>query len=92
MSEPLAIFSTRTLIGAQVQNAQGEDMGQVEELVIDTHSGVIMYAVLLLKSLRGLVEKRFAIPWQALEVKDDSMIVLIKMDEHEGEMVPVNHA
>ncbi len=63
-----AILSAGTVSGDKVKNAQGEDLGKVEELMIDLDSGRVAYAVLSFGSgfLHG--GKFFAIPWGSLTV------------------------
>jgi sporulation protein YlmC with PRC-barrel domain/Cu/Ag efflux protein CusF len=55
------------LIGADVENAQGEDLGDIVDLVIDPQTGRTQYAVLSFGGFLGLGEKYFAIPWEALK-------------------------
>jgi sporulation protein YlmC with PRC-barrel domain len=66
------ILSATTLIGDKVTNAAGEDLGKVEELMIDLESGRVAYAVLsfgigFLKS-----DKLFAIPLASLAVDQEN--------------------
>jgi sporulation protein YlmC with PRC-barrel domain len=66
------------LIGADVENAQGEDLGQIEDIVLDPQDGQVAYAVLSFGGFLGLGEKYFAIPWSALTAKageDDTLIL-----------------
>lgn len=54
------------LIGADVENPQGEDLGDIEDIVIDPQTGRVQYAVLSFGGFLGLGEKYFAVPWEAL--------------------------
>jgi sporulation protein YlmC with PRC-barrel domain len=65
------LFRSQTLVGRNVVNAQGEDLGRIEEFVIDPDRGHIEYAVLSFGELFGPGEKFFAIPWEALQIDDD---------------------
>lgn len=53
------------LIGADVENPQGEDLGDVHDVVFDSQ-GRITYAVLAFGGFLGMGEKYFAVPWTAL--------------------------
>jgi sporulation protein YlmC with PRC-barrel domain len=66
------------LIGADVENGQGEDLGQIEDVVLDPQEGRVAYAVLSFGGFLGLGEKYFAIPWSALTAKagDDDTLIL----------------
>lgn len=49
-----------------VQNAVGEKIGSIEDLMIDSHSGKATYAVLSVDTgFLNLGSKYFAIPWEA---------------------------
>jgi hypothetical protein len=55
----------KTVIGSKVVNAQNEDLGKIEDLVLDAGAGRIAYAVLSFGGFLGMGEKYFAIPWNA---------------------------
>jgi sporulation protein YlmC with PRC-barrel domain len=63
-----AILSATTLAGDKVTNADGEDLGKVEELMIDLESGRLAYAVLSFGAGFLHSGKLFAIPWASLAV------------------------
>ena len=66
-SEP-RVLSAGTMCGDAVVNRKGEDLGKVEELMIDTQEGRVAYAVLSFGGFLGLGDKLFAIPFEALEL------------------------
>lgn len=55
----------KTVIGSKVVNRQNEDLGKIEDLVLDAGAGRIAYAVLSFGGFLGMGEKFFAIPWNA---------------------------
>jgi hypothetical protein len=61
-----ALMGSDTLMGNDVYNPQGEDLGDVKEFMIDMASGKVCYAVLSFGGLLGMGDKLFAVPWQAL--------------------------
>lgn len=61
-------LSASTLKGNKVVNTAGEDLGKIEELMIDIHEGRVAYAVLSFGGFLGIGNKLFAIPWQALQL------------------------
>ena len=71
MAEPRAARYTdivpakKTVIGSKVVNAQNEDLGKIEDLVVDAGAGRIAYAVLSFGGFLGMGDKYFAIPWNA---------------------------
>jgi len=54
------------VIGADVENSQGKDLGDIEDVVVDS-AGRIRYAVLGFGGFLGMGEKYFAVPWEALK-------------------------
>lgn len=62
------VLSASTLKGDKVVNRQGEDLGKIEELMIDLERGRIAYAVLSFGGFLGMGDKLFAIPWEALTI------------------------
>jgi hypothetical protein len=57
-----------TLMGNDVYNKEGEDLGDVKEFMIDMSSGKIAYAVLSYGGVLGMGDKLFAVPWSALSL------------------------
>lgn len=60
------VLAASTLKGDRVVNRQEEDLGKIEDLMIDLDRGRIAYAVLSFGGVLGLGDKLFAIPWEAL--------------------------
>ena len=59
-------LTASTLKGDSVRNAQNEDLGKIEEFMIDLESGRIAYCVLSFGGFLGMGDKLFAVPWQAM--------------------------
>ena len=55
-----------TLVGNDVCNHKGEDLGEIKEIMLDMRSGRVAYAVLSFGGFLGMGEKLFAVPWNAL--------------------------
>ncbi|WP_269849981.1 PRC-barrel domain-containing protein [Methanosarcina horonobensis] len=62
-------MSASTLKGDKVVNRAGEDIGKIEELMIDLRDGRVGYAVLSFGGFLGMGDKLFAIPWKALQLR-----------------------
>lgn len=65
------VISASTVSGYKVCNPAGEDLGKIEEIMLDADANRIAYAVLSFGGFLGLGDKLFAIPWGALRVKED---------------------
>jgi sporulation protein YlmC with PRC-barrel domain len=70
-------LSASTIKGDKVINRAGEDLGKIEELMIDLQDGRVAYAALSFGGFLGLGSKLFAIPWQALQVKLHDHAILL---------------
>ncbi len=62
------LMGADTLMGNDVYNKDGEDLGDIKEFMIDMASGKISYAVLSYGGLLGMGDKLFAVPWSALKL------------------------
>lgn len=76
-----AILSANTLAGDKVKNAKGEDLGKVEELMIDLDSGRVAYAVLSFGSGFMRSGKLFAIPWGSLAVNQEKKELVLNVTQ-----------
>lgn len=59
------------LMGKKVTNDANEDLGKLEDIVVDANSGRILYGVLSFGGFLGMGDKLFAIPWQSLNLSGD---------------------
>ena len=60
-------FMVEKIIGSNVQSIKGENLGTIEDIVIDIDSGRILYAVLDLGGFLGAVGGNlFPVPWNVL--------------------------
>jgi len=83
-----AVLSASTLMGDSVVNREGDDLGGLEELMIDLIGGRIAYAVLSFGGFLGLGEKLFAIPWDALALDQEEERLILDVDEEMLEDAP----
>lgn len=65
-------LSASTLIGDSIVNPAGEKLGDLKDIVLDTASGEVVYAVMASGGVLGMGEKLFAVPWHALRIDSDS--------------------
>ena len=66
------IMAADSLENTNVENPQGENLGQLEHIMLDVVAGRIAYAVLSFGGVFGIGEKLFAIPWTALQMDTDN--------------------
>ena len=75
------VLAASTLKGDSVVNHQGEDLGNIEDLMIDLEGGRIGYAVLSFGGFLGMGDKLFAIPWDALTVDQQNQRLVLNVDK-----------
>lgn len=61
------IIPTHRLVAYDIVNPNGEDLGQVQDFMLDMAQGRIAFMVVSFGGLLGLTDKWFAIPWEILE-------------------------
>ncbi|HTS32035.1 MAG TPA: PRC-barrel domain-containing protein [Bryobacteraceae bacterium] len=82
------VLSASTLEGDKVENQAGEDVGKIDEIMIDIPSGKVAYAVLSFGGVLGMGGKLFAVPWSALTVDQDNKCFILDVDKQTLETAP----
>ena len=85
------ILSASTLAGHRVRSCDNEDLGAIEELIIDGQSGRIAFAVLSFAGLAELGDKLFAVPWDVLRLNAGDCAVVLTADRNVIESAPTFH-
>lgn len=75
------LMTASTLEGDKVVNRQGEDLGEIDEIMLDVPRGRIAYAVMSSGGILGMGEKLFAIPWSALTLDTDNKCFVLDVDK-----------
>lgn len=75
------ILAKKSVLGAKVINAGREDLGTIEDVVIDVRDNRVAYAILSLGGFLGMGDKHFAIPWEALTFDLSEKIALLDVDK-----------
>lgn len=82
------ILSASTLAGDSVKNSVGEDLGKVDEIMIDIPSGRVAYAVLSFGGFLRMGNKLFAVPWDVLRVDEDQKCFVLEIEKAKLENAP----
>jgi sporulation protein YlmC with PRC-barrel domain len=75
-AESTDAICAKKVIGTSVRDANGDKIGQVEDIVLDKYSNNIVFAIVGFGGFLGMGEKYHPIPWSSL-----------KYDEREGAYV-----
>lgn len=82
------VMRSSTIVGSAVRNLKGDDLGKINELMIDVNTGRIAYAVLAYGGFLGMGDKLFAIPWEALMKSSDERQFMLDIDEETLKTAP----
>ena len=85
---PTKVMSAETMIGTAVQNAAGEDLGEIKDIMFDLRHGRIAYAVLSFGGFLGLGDKLFAIPWEAFSLSHQGDMFILRVPRERLEQAP----
>lgn len=71
------LSSSSSISGTDVKNIGGDSLGSIQDLMINTKTGKIAYAVLSYGGFLGIGDKYFAIPWSSFDTdRTDEELVL----------------
>lgn len=82
------LLSASSLAKDKVQNLKGENLGDIEDLMIDLDTGRITYAVLSFGGVLGMGSKLFAIPWQAMTLDTENKVFLLDVNKETLQQAP----
>jgi sporulation protein YlmC with PRC-barrel domain len=77
-----------TLIGTDVYNHKDEDLGDIEEIMLDMRTGRVSYAVLSFGGFLGMGEKLFAVPWNALTLDPKNQRFVLTVEKERLKQAP----
>jgi sporulation protein YlmC with PRC-barrel domain len=81
-------LSAKSIIGDAVVNPEGENLGNIEELMVDVSTGQVTYAVLSFGGFLGLGDKLFALPWTKLRVNERDKNIVVDLPKQMLEAAP----
>jgi sporulation protein YlmC with PRC-barrel domain len=77
-----------SLIHDRVVNLDGQDIGRIEELMIDVTTGRVAYAVLSFGGFMGIRNKLFALPWSSLTVDETKKRFVVNVTRESLDSMP----
>jgi sporulation protein YlmC with PRC-barrel domain len=82
------VVSAGSMTGDSVRNLSGDDLGNVQEIMLDVNEGSIAYAVISFGGFLGMGDKLFAVPWKALTLVQEEEHFLLDVDKQVLEDAP----
>ncbi|MBT1701774.1 PRC-barrel domain-containing protein [Fulvivirgaceae bacterium PWU20] len=80
-NRPLRRLTATSIIGDKIENPEGDDLGRIDNLMINVRSGKIDYVVIEYGSFLGLGGKLFAIPFSELRPAPGRNVFILDRDE-----------
>jgi sporulation protein YlmC with PRC-barrel domain len=83
-------FRASKLTGMNVRNMQGEELGTIDDFVIDVQTGKVQYAAMSVGGLLGVGDKLFAVPFAELKFDhgQDEMFFVLDMPKEKIAAAP----
>jgi sporulation protein YlmC with PRC-barrel domain len=82
------LLSSGSLSGTKVVNTAGEDLGKIEDFMINVRDGQIEYGVLSFGGFMGIGDKLHAIPWASLQVNETNEEFVLDVPKERLEAAP----
>ena len=82
------LMGADTLIGNSVYNTEGEDLGDIKDIMLNVFDGKVSYAVLEFGGFLGMGEKLFAVPWEALKLDAENKRFTLDVGKERLENAP----
>ena len=82
------LMGADTLVGNDVYNHKGDDLGDIKEIMLDMRTGRVSYAVLSFGGFLGMGEKLFAVPWSALTLDTANKRFVLNVEKDSLERAP----
>ena len=75
------IVNSNDVVGVEVENLQGEDLGEVEAIMLNKIDGQVSYVVLTSGGFLGMGNKLFALPWSIFSYNPEREKFTINIDK-----------
>lgn len=75
------VVEAKKLMGARIKNAQGKDIGEVEQFLVDPKDGKITHAVIGMGGVAGIGETKVVVPWSEVKVSMDRDKAMVSVDQ-----------
>lgn len=78
---PVHRLTATSIIGDSVESPNGDDLGTINNLMINLQTGQIEYVVVEFGGVLGIGEKLFAIPFSEFSINADKEVFVLDRDE-----------
>ena len=83
-----SLIAAEQVKGTNVYNLQGEELGSIEDIMIDKVSGRAVYAIMAFGGFLGMGEKQHPLPWSTLKYDEQKEGYVVDLDKERLEGAP----
>ena len=81
-------LSASTLSSDAIKNPQGDSLGDLKDIMINTSTGKVAYAVLSYGGILGMGDKLFAVPWESLAIDGENKCLILNVSKERLKEAP----
>lgn len=82
------VKANNEVIGVDVKNGANEDLGEIQEVMLDKLTGKVAYVVLESGTFLGMGGKLFALPWRSLSYDAANDCFRLNIDKERLKLAP----
>ena len=82
------LLRSSTLFSYRVKTPQGEDLGKLEDIMIDMAAKRIAYAIVSFGGFLSLGDKWVPVPWEALTFEPAEKLLILQIDREKLQKAP----
>lgn len=78
-TKPNGVVEGKKLVGARIKDAEGKDIGQIDQLLVNQSDGKVSHVVVGMGGLAGIGETKVVVPWSDVKIRwerDDAVVSL----------------
>jgi len=84
----LGLNEVRHVLGMRIRNEQRREIGEIDNLLIDTQSGRISHVVIAVGGFMGMGEKKVVVPWADLKIASEGNRPVATLEQAKLESAP----
>ena len=87
---PEGLYTSSQFIGSRIKNAEGKDMGEIDQLLVDPKTGSVTHVVVGLGGLLGVGETKVVVPFSDIStsLQQHGSKLVVTMDQSKLEKAP----
>lgn len=85
---PALLISSEKVKGTKVVNRDGDDLGEIDNVMIEKQTGQASYAVMSFGGFLGIGEQFHPVPWDALDYDPEKEAYVVDIPKQQLENAP----